>query len=455
MTLINDSGAIVDPAELAAALDMTPEQIEAEDAQIMSASLEDLLDAISTQVETAEQEELPLDHLEPAMESILNVVSDIQASGAISRSDAQTLRQMTASLESFEGTFDKLPINSFTEMPSKVNFEPAMESMLGNLGRKLIEIIKAIVKWIKDKAKAFVGLFRNNRVKAKQTEEAAKKVSEGLDASAKAQASANWDEIISNYAQSGKNIQDTLDAMKANQSEWDKLRSKLGENNMNSWAKGAGSRASMSKVQLDLPMLATAVAGEGRARNLSVITVSLNTLAFSMQFKGEAPPATAVEQIIRLDKALFEDGHIEKPEVTVGGCAKALRQIVTRLNNEAADIDILTVENPEREVDLIITTFNRAGMSKLADQLVKPLTTVPQNCAAESEKLQREIEADQQKGMAIAQNDPRVLKIRENQEKAKICEDIDAVYRAVMNAYAKVTRIGASLAKNPASVKVA
>lgn len=177
MDMISDSGAITDVNEIAAALGLTPEEIRKEDEAIMASSLEDLLESIDQIESSVDDEEVDLYALSPTMESVMNVVKGIQSSGAISRSDAITLRQMTASLEGFQDVFSNMPINSFTETPSKVNFDASMEGILGDIGRKIVEVIKAIIKWIRDKSKQLIGFIRKDRIVAQQANLAAAKVS--------------------------------------------------------------------------------------------------------------------------------------------------------------------------------------------------------------------------------------------------------------------------------------
>lgn len=460
MTMINDSGVIVDPTELAAVLETSVEELQTENQQILSASLEDLLSAIETQVDHGDIEDVPSEFLTPAMESVLSIARDIQASGAISRSDAQTLRTMTTSLEGLQESFETLPLNSYTEMPSKVNFDASMESVFGNIGRKILEVIKSIIKWIREKAKAFVGLFRTNRVKAKQVEEAAKKVDDALTSSIKVQRTADWEHVARNYAQASQNVQDVLDSMKANQGEWDKLRQKLGEKHMDGWAKGAAERAKMNKVQLDLPMLASSVAYGDRAGNVNkachllvILTIELTgSIVASTTYTFK--PST-FDNLVELDKLLFEDSQLKAPEHTLSGASAALRHIVARLNAEAADVDVLTVDNPEHVLNQVIASFNLARLSNMADRIAIQVTKSNTSYTARSSALEAEIQAAVKRGETVPANDPRVEEVNNLRTASKIGEDLDAIYRAIMNAFSKVTRIGAELAKNPAAVKAA
>ncbi len=464
MSLINEDGAIVDPSEIAAALQTTVEELQAEDEAIEQASLESLLDSISAQVSMESLEEPTFEFLEPAMESILSIAQDIQASGAISRSDAQTLLGMTTSLEGLQESFSTLPLNSFTEMPSKVNFDVSMENIFSSIGRKIIEIIKAIVKWIKDKAKAFMGLFRNNRVKAKQTEEASKKVADTLDASIDALSAADWQQLVRDTLQSGKNIQDTMDTMQNSRGEWDKLREKLGGVHMNGWTKGAAERAAASTFQLDIPELTHALAYGSRASNVtefrsafSKVSHIFNTASAyaSTEAGSHILPSGSGKAIVRLDELLFETSELKTVDDSFTECVKAIRSIKARLSREAADVVIITVKDPEDEVKAILDSYRNASLSSSYDSLHLLFKRRLDACTKLSDGLRDSISKSTLKNEPVPENDSRVLGVRYLQDIVKTTEDLSDIYSAVLSSHVKVIRIGSALAKNPAAVKTA
>lgn len=145
MPMISESGAVMDINELAATLEMTPEAVE----EINCLSLEQLSEEFDKFKvdESLSDEDVTI--LTPALESLRNVYHSVRDSGHISRADAQVLMHMTTSLESFSDPFGTMPLASFTEMPSKVNYQPAMEGMLGSFLKKIYEAIKALVARIK------------------------------------------------------------------------------------------------------------------------------------------------------------------------------------------------------------------------------------------------------------------------------------------------------------------
>jgi len=155
--------------------ELTAEEIQ----QIENTSLEDLLGDLSGIEDTAvrvESGELPEDHLAPALESLRGMVQDLRQSGAICRTDAHTLQSMTTSMEGFEDTFATLPLASFTQMPSKVNYNASMENLLSSVGKRILEAIKKAIEWIRSKVTALVSLFKNKPAETKKVEVAVKKV---------------------------------------------------------------------------------------------------------------------------------------------------------------------------------------------------------------------------------------------------------------------------------------
>lgn len=64
--------------------------------------------------------------------------------GNISRADAEQLVQYCAE------AFQDMPLGSFTQQPSKVNYEPAMEGLLQQLGTMALDAIKAAIRALID-----------------------------------------------------------------------------------------------------------------------------------------------------------------------------------------------------------------------------------------------------------------------------------------------------------------
>lgn len=178
MTMISESGAIRDISEIAAGL--TAE----EEARIESASLEELMEEIGNaedELSALPEEVMNEFSISPGLESLMSVLSSIRESGSISRIDAQSIQAMTTSMEGFEDIFANMPIGSFTEMPSKVNFDASMESVLQSALRTVVDAIRKMVAWVREKIKSFAQTFRANLPKAKLADELNQKVVSKLD----------------------------------------------------------------------------------------------------------------------------------------------------------------------------------------------------------------------------------------------------------------------------------
>jgi hypothetical protein len=148
---------------------------------IESQSLESLMEDISVAIESLDSvdEEIPLIdfEMEPALESMMGVLGAIRDNESISRSDVTTINQLISSMEGMEDPFENIPLISFTELPSKVNYDVAMEGVLSNVARYVIEAIKKIILAIKTTIQKSVGFFRKNVVTAKKVEQVSKRVS--------------------------------------------------------------------------------------------------------------------------------------------------------------------------------------------------------------------------------------------------------------------------------------
>lgn len=153
MDMISDSGAVTDISEIAATLGIPAQDAE----EINAMSLEQLCDEFNKFVVNEALSDEDVTILTPALESLRNVYHSVRDSGTISRSDASVLMKMSASLEGFQDPFATLPLASYTELPSKVNYNPSMENLLTAILRKIWEAIKAVAAKIK-------GFFSNNAV---------------------------------------------------------------------------------------------------------------------------------------------------------------------------------------------------------------------------------------------------------------------------------------------------
>lgn len=178
MSLISDSGAVVDINEIAA--EITAEECE----RIENATFEELKEDLCNLQEVLldyPEDQVTEVGISPALESLMGLVSDIQTGGAISRADASVLKSMAISMEGFEDTFATMPLGSFTEMPSKVNFEPSMENLVVRIIQTIVRKIKEIIDWLMSHAKNFVNAIRNREATDKKINSAARKAIGAFD----------------------------------------------------------------------------------------------------------------------------------------------------------------------------------------------------------------------------------------------------------------------------------
>jgi hypothetical protein len=132
-----------------------------------SLSMEELGDVITSCINGLSDDELATDEnpaILPALESLMAVVNDIQSAGVIARSDAQALMNMTSSLESFENIFANMPLTSYTELPSKVNYGASMESVVSRVIASIIEAIKRAIARIREMVAKLGDMFNKQAV---------------------------------------------------------------------------------------------------------------------------------------------------------------------------------------------------------------------------------------------------------------------------------------------------
>lgn len=174
MSLINESGAVIDPSEISASDtpdDLPPVEMTEDEATVVLDSFSDIftksVDGVEDEENIEDIEELHVS-LSQSLEQLCSIRQELQSNGCVSRSDATMIRNLMASAESIGSTFDKLPINSFTEMPSKVNFEASCESLLGSIYQTVLRIIKAVVNFLASTGKWLSKVFAARSVKNKQ-----------------------------------------------------------------------------------------------------------------------------------------------------------------------------------------------------------------------------------------------------------------------------------------------
>lgn len=185
MTMILESGAIVDPSELAATDYTRPPE------EILEPSLEDAVALIeSTDTAAFNQEESSDDFpaidelnvsLSGSLEQLRSVRDEVMRSGQISRSEAAMIKNLLASTESLSSAFDNLPVNSFTEMGSRVNLNTTCESLLGSIYQVILKIIRAVTEYIKNIGKWIYKVSTSRAGKTTQFDAVDKAVSKKLE----------------------------------------------------------------------------------------------------------------------------------------------------------------------------------------------------------------------------------------------------------------------------------
>lgn len=165
----------IDLSALAQELGVEPEVAT----QITDMSLEQLIDECDKFLLDPELSDEHVAVYEPALESLRNIVDSVGATGTISRADARVMQEMSVSMEGFAGVFDNMPLNSFTELPSKINFEPSMENMITAFIKRILELIKAGIERLRN-------LFKDKGIKEAKNAMVATKVEVELEKRVKA-----------------------------------------------------------------------------------------------------------------------------------------------------------------------------------------------------------------------------------------------------------------------------
>jgi hypothetical protein len=140
-----------------------------------NASLESMEETISS--------EFTVGDYFPSLESINSIVNEIRASGGICRDDVILLNNVTESMEGM--SINLPPLNSFTEVPSKVNFDVSMENIVSDMANKVIETIKKIIAWIKEKLSNLLGMVKKSSIHNKQAEAVVETVTKDIKAKPK------------------------------------------------------------------------------------------------------------------------------------------------------------------------------------------------------------------------------------------------------------------------------
>ena len=472
MDMVSDSGAITDVNEIAAALGLTPEEIRAEDEAIMASSLEDLLEDLSTAeyVTDAADEELTDSDVNPALESLSRVVQGIINSGGISRNDAHALKTMTASMEGFEHVFDNTPMNSFTEIPSKVNFQPTMEGILSNIGRKIIEFVRAIVRWIREKASSFVNWLRGVRTNVKKTDEAAKKTNEQLKKSEAAMTAVDLRALMTAAAEQGRtaakqtfeesrktdiHLDEVTERIKKTQ---EKIDAFFGGKPAPNWTSGATERvASDSKRQIDIPSILYN-AKETEKLSPAALSYAFSSVVSSLNFHliygsdyDNGTDRISAKGIITLAKVAEMDVSGMNDLMNTRGFTDTIRSVASEYNKISNNVDVVIVDNPERVMREFIEYVQECNLARISDKEISKMNSLALDC----KKVSEETEKDIAKNPPTEDNDPRVRKVEWVRRVTQAANDVATIYAHFAKAYNQLTIEGAMLSNNPARARAA
>lgn len=146
MTMISESGAIVEPNEIAGihfdeiSTDVTMEEL---DALLIPAEdpLEDQTQALEEAMDITVSMQASIEHLQ-------SLYKEVTKAGHISRPEAQMIKNITASVESIQTFFEKTPMKSYTEMGSKVNYTATCEGLISSVLKLIAKMIMGVISTV-------------------------------------------------------------------------------------------------------------------------------------------------------------------------------------------------------------------------------------------------------------------------------------------------------------------
>lgn len=119
--------------------------------------------------------------LSDSLESMVGIYREIRQRGQISRAEAQTLRNVTASTESMQAFFQQTPMNSYTEMGSMVNYNATCEGLVGSIVNAIRTIIRKVWEFIKKAGRYVLQLLTSRRAQDKKADMMDKVINKRLD----------------------------------------------------------------------------------------------------------------------------------------------------------------------------------------------------------------------------------------------------------------------------------
>lgn len=392
-------------------------------AEIDAMSLETLMEDLREVSQPGFIEDAGYDSLgavEPALESLMAIADSIRVNGGICRADAQTLHQMTGSLEGMSAALESMPINSFTAAPSKVNFEVSLENIFVNAGRKILEMIRKIITWIKEKLSAAKAWFINNTTRANKVRSAGEKVEAELK-SAKA---------------------DLKTASKAN-------------------SKRRDGKAPSEPVQIDIPSLAYHLATDGNA----LMSASISLVKLSDAFQK---PVTAhskrdiLPPLSNLARALFDDTSntsryyaeysaaytAATSSGEIGDYERALLAIVRHCSEMSTSTDVMVVNDPVTKFVSMVNAVSDSAYARDSAKIAKTATTTIPIAKKSAELMEATIAKATAAGERIALEDPAMVSVKKAKSLVRIYEILCGIDAYLIEARGHIVKAANAFSNN-------
>ncbi|MNZ24873.1 hypothetical protein D3C78_420280 [compost metagenome] len=276
---------------------------------------------------------------------------------------------------------------------------------------------------MKEKAKAFINLFRDNRIKAKKTEEASKKVEQALKAS-----EMSLQELF-------------LSAVKP-----EHLKPSEGPDEVRVPKRKPG-----QKVDLNINSLAARLTDS--PTNLGALKNKIQEVSTHMRAMLTKEDFGMPSYAFQLDKMLFGDDVTEYDHSNKGDPGTYgldyIHAIAARLRSTAADVDVISTDTPEKEINGRLAMFDSSKMAGVAMQMASPLANTANEAAKELEAIEKEISALTGKNVRLANEDPLLVKARRHKAIVQGVSDINDIYGYVMKSWTDLIQVGAKVVKDP------
>lgn len=198
--MISDSGAVRDVNEIAAndypepPRHELPAEISLEDAEVIIAQNDPELFESTGPIDPPEGEEVDKADklaelsvsLSGSLEQLRSLRHELVATGQISRAEASTIKNIVASAESLNQGLMNLPLNSYTELGSKVNYNATCEGLGSTIYQALLKFAQTVWGYIKSLSRTLLSIITGRQMKNKQYDTVDKAVNTKSDKAAQA-----------------------------------------------------------------------------------------------------------------------------------------------------------------------------------------------------------------------------------------------------------------------------